>query len=199
MRVPRSGPKHRPRNRRPCRLGWHGLLIAVVVGTSAAFSSAQGLTATRPDSEVDVRVYAEPALPDSTQRHMRATADGILRAAGRFLHRWHDCPVGATDPQCARSLEKGVVSVRVVAGHATPAATCGRAAARRARGRWSRDPVSRLRVGPGADLSPEVRRHAIDACRRRARPRPRAGPRDRTSAGPIARRDRHHASRAPPH
>ncbi len=126
MCVPRSGPNHRPRNRRPCRLGWHGLLIAVVVGTSAAFPSAQGLTATRPDSEVDVRVYAEPALPDSTQRHMRATADGILRAAGVSI-RWHDCPVGATNPQCARSLEKGVVSVRVVAGHATPAATCGRA------------------------------------------------------------------------
>lgn len=126
MPVSRSGPTHRPRNRRPCRLRWPALLIAVVVCTSAALVSAQGRTATRPDPEVDVRVYAEPALPDSTQRHMQATADGILRAAGVSL-RWHDCPVGATDPQCARPLEDGAVIVRVLAGYATPAATCGRA------------------------------------------------------------------------
>ena len=63
MRCPVSlCPNHRPRNRRPCRLGWLGPLIAVVVGTSAAFPSAQGRTATRPDARVDVRVYAEPAL-----------------------------------------------------------------------------------------------------------------------------------------
>jgi hypothetical protein len=122
----RSCPKDGPRHRRRCRLRWLALLIAGVVCTPAAMASAQGRIAARPDPEVDIRVFAAPALSESTQRQMRATADGILHAAG-VSPRWHDCSLGTSDPECARPTENGAIVVRILAGYGSPAVTCGRA------------------------------------------------------------------------
>src|SRR5262245_35800730 len=63
------------------------------------------------DADVEVRVYATPAISLALRTQMRDTTERILDAAG-IVTRWHDCTTPTPEPSCAPPPGRNVVIVR---------------------------------------------------------------------------------------
>jgi hypothetical protein len=85
------------------------VMTFLVTATPASAAGAQPASSV----DIDVRVYATPAISQASRAQMRDTAERILEAAG-IATRWHDCAIPTPEPTCAPPPGRKVVIVRFV-------------------------------------------------------------------------------------
>ena len=103
------------------------LMILLLAATPASAAGSQPATGI----DIEVRVYATPAIGQAIRTQMRGTADRILAAAG-ITTRWHNCATPTPEPSCAPPPGRNVVIVRFV--DAFRQGTCGDARTNRLSG-----------------------------------------------------------------